>query len=454
MFGLIKSHSCSQTQEQKQQWRLCYCGTCKTLGALYGNRSRFLLNTDAVFLGEILLAFKMGLEFQNEWPDSFASYNCLSLAGRRDEPPIELQYAATATATLAGFKIADHISDTGGIRWRIANRLLDSSFDRAFKKLEEWDFPLDSLRGCQTDQLHREDELTSGQQVGSAEDILDYLSEPTARATSLFFRHSCNLIRRPASQECMGRLGRNLGRLAYIIDALEDYEKDARRGEFNAIRIAYSLKEPALPEMHRNHIVDNLLHIGNEVENDIRQLCITPEAADNFTLRVRSSLNSRLGLKNQARVHRCETRKKSRLTLNDRWHTAVSVARKHSLTHLQSGSSILKQTSMPFAFGAVFMVALAFPHEAESSASSRECIGLGFNLMLLGSLVTSITTAFRSRLKYFGMEAPAPGRPHPKRGQKDESRCSFCCCPFDCCDEDCCDGCDCCSDCDCGGCDC
>ena len=44
MFGLIKRAD-----------RLAYCGSCKTIGAMYGQRVRLLLNHDMVFLGELLM---------------------------------------------------------------------------------------------------------------------------------------------------------------------------------------------------------------------------------------------------------------------------------------------------------------------------------------------------------------------------------------------------------------
>jgi len=46
MFGLMRHAP-----------RLPYCGTCKTMGALYGQRSRVFLSHDVVFLAELLLEF-------------------------------------------------------------------------------------------------------------------------------------------------------------------------------------------------------------------------------------------------------------------------------------------------------------------------------------------------------------------------------------------------------------
>jgi hypothetical protein len=54
MYSLMKALTCSRHQDNTTPYRLHYCGTCKTMGPLYGQKSRFLLNHDAVFLSELL----------------------------------------------------------------------------------------------------------------------------------------------------------------------------------------------------------------------------------------------------------------------------------------------------------------------------------------------------------------------------------------------------------------
>jgi uncharacterized protein DUF5685 len=54
MYGLMRARHCGQSIEQSERHRFHYCGTCKTMGRLYGQRSRILLNHDAVFLAELL----------------------------------------------------------------------------------------------------------------------------------------------------------------------------------------------------------------------------------------------------------------------------------------------------------------------------------------------------------------------------------------------------------------
>ena len=79
MFGLMKAKTCSLPEELKHHRRLHYCGTCKTMGSLYGQKTRTLLNHDTVFLAEVLTAISTDNESLREWHQAYQSFNCLTL---------------------------------------------------------------------------------------------------------------------------------------------------------------------------------------------------------------------------------------------------------------------------------------------------------------------------------------------------------------------------------------
>ncbi|HEU0176708.1 MAG TPA: DUF5685 family protein [Blastocatellia bacterium] len=57
-----------------------------------------------------------------------------------------------------------------------------------------------------------------------------------------FFAHGARAVGRPEAPDvvdAMRRLGYDFGKLVYLLDAFEDYEKDWREGEFNALRAAF-----------------------------------------------------------------------------------------------------------------------------------------------------------------------------------------------------------------------
>src|ERR1700736_6544133 len=106
MFGLMRyrGDACA-VDSQRRRWQLHYCGTCKIIGRQYGQRTRLLLNHDAVFLAELLTA--LAAQDSEEWGGAFPSPNCLRLPSE-PEMPLVLRYAAAATVLLTEYNVADH----------------------------------------------------------------------------------------------------------------------------------------------------------------------------------------------------------------------------------------------------------------------------------------------------------------------------------------------------------
>src|SRR5689334_20743980 len=156
MFGLMKARTCSLSPELKRHRRLHYCGTCKTIGSLYGQASRALLNHDTVFLAELLSALSGADRQLDQWNQAYKSYNCLALPPDVATMPLVLQYAAAATLTLAEFKLADHLLDSRQRRWRYAQRVFSKSFRKSAAQLAEWNFPVADLRRTLLSQDTRE----------------------------------------------------------------------------------------------------------------------------------------------------------------------------------------------------------------------------------------------------------------------------------------------------------
>jgi len=237
------------------------------MGRLYGQKSRVLLNHDAVFLGELLTALQGR-------PTSFApayiSRSCASIP-KEAEIPWALRYAATTNVVLAHFKCEDHIVDTGSLRARLAGLLFGSEFEKAKRQLLGWKFPLRELQTALGEQPAREREATPN---------LDRLSEPTAQATSMIFRHGAEYVRADASLT-MGELGNSFGQIAYLVDAIQDREEDAKLGAFNAL---------AATGMGKADAVDALRERQREMNEHLSALPIGAEEQSLFRGRLRANL--------------------------------------------------------------------------------------------------------------------------------------------------------------------
>ncbi len=326
MFGLMRHAP-----------RLPYCGTCKTLGALYGQRSRMALNHDTVFLAEILLE-QTG---EPEWVSAYRSFNCLALP--RDGRPIALEYAATITIALAHFQIEDHGADSGQFRWKAAARWFSPAYLKAAARLRQWQFPLDAMAEILRTQAAREAHPQS----------LRHVAEPTVTATALVSAQGARICGRPDLAEPMYEWGSKFGYLVYLLDAYVDREDDAKTGAFNATR--------AFPEVDAR---GEILATADEIAARL-----SPPLAS----RLRTNVEERLGL-------RLPVLPVCRMGPRGRLRTAVAFAqslRKRESAGWLKGAAVLATVSA---------LAFVFPHQARQSESWRQCLGVPFNLMALSSI--------------------------------------------------------------------
>lgn len=280
MFGLMRAKKCGMSNAEKNLRRVNYCGTCKTIGSLYGQKSRLLLNNDTVFLAEFLNA--LSGENVEDWQSSYQSYNCLNLP--KDRMPMALQFAATANLILAKFKLADHITDEGKRRYNFANKAFSNDFQKAETLLKKWNFPLEEVRKT----------LQAQEDLETESKNLDEFSQPTATATANFFAHGAKMIGREDVQNSAYSIGFNFGKLIYLLDAFEDYEKDFQLQSFNAFRAVFNLKEEKLSAETRRKIAAILHAIELKITAEIYKLPIHDNQKNLFISRLSHNLQRKL----------------------------------------------------------------------------------------------------------------------------------------------------------------
>ena len=475
MYGLMKACGCSRSSEERRARRLHYCGTCKTMGSLYGQRSRFLLNNDAVFLGELLTGLTPDAPSTDTWASSYQSYNCMTLPDAPEEMPLSLQIAASATLVMSEFKVADQIEDGGSKVWGVALRVYSQGFHDASARLQEWGFPVKAMWDWYATQNQREAEATRTRTERTTKETLDLLSEATGTVTGLVFRHGAEHVGATIdSQEIMDRIGLAFGRLVYTLDALEDYEKDVRKGDFNAFQAVYDLTEATLSDEVWDEASDYLHALATEIRQGMQALPLPQGQAAKYASRLETNLRARLGEPEPAA---CSTKKPAR-SLKARWNAAVEMAHSLDSRSRQEKPRWSQRLTAPFAFAGVTLVALFAPRLAMEAATSRECLGLAFNLMFFGAVLTALVQAPKqlipARLSVDGN--PPPGQPQRGIGRSRSTRvqrvrtgggsgcclngccdacnCACCCCEGiecgECCASGCCEACGSCGACGCG----
>ena len=413
--------------EEKYFRRLHYCGTCKTIGSLYGQKSRLLLNHDTVFLAEFLTGLS-GKDV-DDWSKSYQSFNCLNLP--KASMPISLQFAATANIILTEFKLADHIADEKKSRFKFAHRIFSNEFVEAKNLLKSWNFPLESVREILRTQENREVRFSD----------FDTLAEPTAQTTALFFSEGVKLVGKNEFSNRAFEIGFNFGKLIYLLDAFEDYEKDFKAEKFNAVRAVFNLNETKIPADIKRKVAAVLKDLENEIVSSIYKLPFAESQKIIFASRLNQNLQSKL----KSNLPGIQTKKscagKTKQTFNKRWQNASEKARVLARNY---------SWQMPLVFVFIFVFALVAPAQSREAKSARECFDLSFNLMFLGAIFGSVLSIPKLAMGKFGGAKTVAETAEKK---KPESWCDWCdCCDCDCCCD--CDGCDCCNGCDCCDCSC
>ncbi|KIG18892.1 Glycine-rich cell wall structural protein precursor [Enhygromyxa salina] len=242
MFGTLRPSRAALNCAGRSDWQHFYCGTCQSIGDQFGLGYRALLSHDAVFLGLLV----DGLQQVEAAPDR-TRCPMLPVVHRPTVSPdsVAMRYAAAIQLLLADQWLADRAID-GRSFARIARPLLDRPATRARETLAALGSDLADLIGVE----HRQ---AATERIGVTDP--EQAAEPTAAALELVFERivalpgsvtssvtgssgqaasSAALVRCDLDPRALlAKLGRGVGTLIYLIDALEDLQQDQRAGDFN-----------------------------------------------------------------------------------------------------------------------------------------------------------------------------------------------------------------------------
>nr|BAA34423.1 sam-pr [Streptomyces albogriseolus] len=160
--------------------------------------------------------------------------------------------AAAVSLVLASAKVRDHVTDGDGLLARrpvaLAARRVAASWDRAGARTGS-DVGFDTA--VLVDAVDRQTGVES--LAGPGTPVLA-VTEPTETATAAAFAHTAVLAGRPHNAGPLAEAGRLFGRLAHLLDAVEDREADAASGAWNPL----SATGTSLDEARR--LADDAVH--------------------------------------------------------------------------------------------------------------------------------------------------------------------------------------------------
>ena len=330
MFGFMRNRECEHHSPLAPNYRLHYCGTCKTMGTLYGQKTRPLLNFDTVFLSELLAA--LGNEQQNHWNESYQSKNCFQLPQNQADMPLSLQFSATVNVLLAELKTEDNVQDNASITAKALQKFYAASFQKAENQMKTW--------GLDTDLLWQE--MQAQTQIEKNYTQHTDFAAPTANMTALIFEKGAEVVGNESAKSQMFAFGKIFGEMIYWLDALEDFEKDAKQKQFNAIRAKYALKSTELSAYYRQLIIRMLCEKEKEIHSIFQTMPLSPATAKAFCNRFSLNLAAKLSAEEekesafkfewQAIQHFWQTRKaqafsfaKTRISAADSWQQQIQL---------------------------------------------------------------------------------------------------------------------------------
>ncbi|MEU2246152.1 DUF5685 family protein [Streptomyces sp. NPDC019224] len=230
MFGIVRPCTHRLSERLKTEWMAHLCGLCLALRSDHGQFARVVTNYDGLIvsvLTEAQLEDGSGRR-RTAGPCPLRSMRTAPVA--RGEGA---RLAAAVSLVLASAKVRDHVADRDGLLARrpvaAAARRVAASWDRAGARTG-------AQLGFDTAVLvDAVDRQTGIELLAGPGTPLLTVTEPTETATAAAFAHTAVLAGKPRNAEPLAEAGRLFGRLAHLLDAVEDQEADAAAGAWNPL---------------------------------------------------------------------------------------------------------------------------------------------------------------------------------------------------------------------------
>ncbi len=211
MFGYVKTDFPNLYVKDVTLYKAMYCGLCKGIGCTCGQRGRLVLNYDLTFLS-VLLHNILDIDIKIE------RQHCIIHAITKRPVAIVddlTKRIAALNVILARYKLNDDVNDDG------KGRFTRAFLSKAYKKAKRQEPELDRIvKDCYRDLIAYE--KTGGDSADISADPFGRMMVETVKV----------LAGEKADENLLG-LAYNLGKWIYLIDAVDDFDKDVKRKSFN-----------------------------------------------------------------------------------------------------------------------------------------------------------------------------------------------------------------------------
>ncbi|MCH5151867.1 MAG: hypothetical protein J1F65_04325 [Clostridiales bacterium] len=225
MFGYLDVNKGTLEQGQRGLWQTFMCGMCFSTKSLYGNFPRMFISNDVNF-------FNVLFHSVTETDVEVEHKRCFShpIKKRTVLKETDLtQKLSVANVLLTYWNVYDDTVDGGSVKKKTALRALKKAYRKAQK-----DFPeLDGMLSKRYQEL-RELEQSNCDSI-----------DRVAHAFSQLAQDFAVIVLDDKANEYVQTLCYNVGKWIYLIDALDDAEKDVKRRNYNPFVACYGVKSAA-----------------------------------------------------------------------------------------------------------------------------------------------------------------------------------------------------------------
>ncbi|MBE5741796.1 MAG: hypothetical protein E7360_00540 [Clostridiales bacterium] len=231
MFGYVKPEMPYLYLKDDTLYKALYCGVCKSIGRNCSQRARLSLTYDIAFFSALVHNIA-GEDVK------IVRQRCVThwikkrpMVGKGDALT---DLSAAINVELAYYKIRDDILDGNGGKIKLA--FFKKSHKKVLKSRPEISAIIEKNYG---DLFKLEREKCSS---------IDMICDPFAK---MMEELGVYVLKEKATDE-VKKLFYYLGKWIYLIDALDDYEKDVKEGNYNPLYYAYGEK-PTVKEFYEGH---------------------------------------------------------------------------------------------------------------------------------------------------------------------------------------------------------
>ncbi len=236
MYGILRERFAAISWEDDFFLGFYYCSLCHGLRENFGSVYGILANWECRFLALLVDA---QLIDTNNLSSTRCPARCWLAEKTITANDLAIKYASGINLLLFAEKMEDNLRDNNSSCAKYILRLTKRSVECASDLLTELNFPVQALYDLRNRQIRLEG------RSGCYE--IDEVTLPSGMAVSLILAHTAKLSGVETNYQPLLDIGSDLGRAITVIDACNDYSKDAKQSRFNAIAAIFPDNTNRLP---------------------------------------------------------------------------------------------------------------------------------------------------------------------------------------------------------------